>query len=358
MILKLPFNLNAEIQTECWTFYKVAIISAYPQLKPWLLQHCNNLFLTGNFQLTYGENCRIYDQYRYFEQVLTVKEADYTLLDTKERAICYISDMLNRQDYILLECDFTGIDIEGNWDSVRECLIYGIDTQKQTVYVPHLEKGKWVSVEVKISLILRAFQQSQSNINCLYDTLRLLQYRATLFHPIFTGQFCPSLQVFWKDIRYIYKSNTKEMHLLIKKKNSRNDLDQIDVQTYWDGYNACLAGLMIMIQKLLYHKWEEQSIDQNFALTFKRLWEYRVYFGIRNRNLEEYFVPEYVSKHLLDEQYEILLLRNASLFALKYIYYHNEKSLKVILKILQEVKEIDDHLLEDLYVCLSEKINY
>ena len=148
------------------------------------------------------------------------------------------------------------------------------------------------------------------------------------------------------------------MHLLIKKKNSRNDLDQIDVQTYWDGYNACLAGLMIMIQKLLYHKWEEQSIDQNFALTFKRLWEYRVYFGIRNRNLEEYFVPEYVSKHLLDEQYEILLLRNASLFALKYIYYHNEKSLKVILKILQEVKEIDDHLLEDLYVCLSEKINY
>lgn len=358
MLVKLPFNFNAGIQTECWTFYKVAILSAYPQFIPWLNQHCNNLFLTGNFQLAYGENCRLYDQYRYFEQVLCVEEADCTLLDTEEDALWYIKDKLSHQEYILLECDFTGTDIEGDWQLVRECLIYGMDTQNQTVYVPYLQKGRWISSAIKLSILLQAHRKSRGKKDYLHESLRLLQYRATLFRPVFTGKFAPSLHIFWKDIRYIYKSNNKEIRLVEKAVEKGRETEHTVCQIYWDGYNACLSGMIAMVKKLLAQEWILRNLDDNLALTFKRLWEYRVYSKLRNSSLEEHFVPEYLIKNQEYEERNIQLLRNASLFALKYTHYQNEKNLKAILKILHEVKDSEDYLLDDLYIRLSDKIGY
>lgn len=63
----LPIRIDASIQTECWSYYRAAIIEAYPALSEWFIQHYNHLFADKDFNLFYGENGSKYNQFSCYE---------------------------------------------------------------------------------------------------------------------------------------------------------------------------------------------------------------------------------------------------------------------------------------------------
>ena len=74
MIRYLPLELNAIIQSECWTYYKIAILQKQPYFDFWLSTHMNS-YINNKFESEYGELGRKYDL-NYYSNVFDIEEID------------------------------------------------------------------------------------------------------------------------------------------------------------------------------------------------------------------------------------------------------------------------------------------
>ena len=51
----LPLNYNPFIKSECWTFFRVSIIQAYPNVLNWFTEHFDNLTMNNEYECDFGE---------------------------------------------------------------------------------------------------------------------------------------------------------------------------------------------------------------------------------------------------------------------------------------------------------------
>jgi hypothetical protein len=66
----LPISFYKPIETECWTRFRTSIISAYPELSYWFINHLNSLYINNHFEVNYGEYEGKYQTHAHYEAVL------------------------------------------------------------------------------------------------------------------------------------------------------------------------------------------------------------------------------------------------------------------------------------------------
>ncbi len=67
---RLPLCLDADITSECWNFYRMAIVNAYPELDLCLTNRLNHIYMDGHQEIHYGFSMDKENPYRAYEPVL------------------------------------------------------------------------------------------------------------------------------------------------------------------------------------------------------------------------------------------------------------------------------------------------
>ena len=85
---------NPDIKTECWTYFRTAIISAYPNLTNWFVNHLNNIYINTAFQVNYGDYGANYGVLHSYEEVLNTYNENINNL-TRDNIVEYIINKIS-----------------------------------------------------------------------------------------------------------------------------------------------------------------------------------------------------------------------------------------------------------------------
>lgn len=69
---KLPIKIDSYVMSECWTYYKFAIIQTHPNYLEWLAGHMG-LFFAVNCNCFFGDKCYRFPM-EYFNDILQFEE--------------------------------------------------------------------------------------------------------------------------------------------------------------------------------------------------------------------------------------------------------------------------------------------
>jgi hypothetical protein len=158
---KLPIKINAIITSECWTYYKMAIIETSPHQLAWLSSHMD-LYMYHNFWSCFGENSRIYPL-NYYNEILSIHEIPLQQVNIKN-ITQRIIDEIQSEHYIIIDCDFKMLfpDVFQN-SKYHETLLYGFDQEREVFFSTVLQKsGKFEEVEIPFNHLLKSFESIYS----------------------------------------------------------------------------------------------------------------------------------------------------------------------------------------------------
>ncbi|MCI9414738.1 MAG: hypothetical protein HFJ79_06160 [Clostridiales bacterium] len=267
----LPIRIDASIQTECWSYYRAAIIEAYPALSEWFIQHYNHLFADKDFNLFYGENGSKYNQFSCYEEVLHTEGFPHELIRSED-IISFIKAKIDENTYVLFECDFRVL-INREQSYTHEILIYGYDEDKQVFFTPILSnKNKWISQTISYEKVRAAY----AALDCL-DKKRVQEemYRRAYLQPVtlitVNNGYQPYYDLcrFLRDIIHIWEN----VCLVYQGCFSGNTITVRYHEGYWACYNALIEATVEMINGS--HMLEN---GYTYSLNIKKLYEYRVRF--------------------------------------------------------------------------------
>lgn len=143
---KLPVKIDAYVVTECWTYYKLAILQAYENGRRWLASHMEIFMrdLASNFGV--NEELFLPD---YFGNILTYEEIN--MWQTEPDSIVeVIIDAIDQGHYIIMDL------------SIHETLFYGYDKEKQVFYVPWLNtSGRFVETTLSFDETVDFYTRSR-----------------------------------------------------------------------------------------------------------------------------------------------------------------------------------------------------
>lgn len=266
---ELPLCLENSIPTECWSFYRFAIIEAYPHLLPWTVQHYQHIFSNYGWELFHGKNGEKYNQLSYYDDVLTtigLSHADVPSFMLNS----FIKKNIDKGIYPLIECDYSML---SNTDPgyAHEVLVYGYDDESQTFMCPILKYGKWKTELIEYSKFQEAYARFDSLSN---ETVRTNLYRRAYLYPITLLEpkkhYCTSysLSLLYMDVNDI-------LYQAYQIYDTYNTGDDSICPSYygWLGvYNALLiAGRRILVD-------EEFRKEYRYSTNLNRLYVYRVRF--------------------------------------------------------------------------------
>ena len=125
---------------------------------------------------------------------------------------------------------------------------------------------------------------------------------------------------------------------------------------FWEGYNSCLKGILILTERLLENKILTLEFKNYFPLLLKKIWEYRVRQKEQDKVLLKYFNFFDSLNNIYPAARCIKILQNAYMLAIKYTMFGNRAVLKSINNIYQELIIIEDEWLDSLcYTVLKSK---
>ncbi len=136
---KLPVVLQSEIVSECWTFYKMAVIQTHPRLEEWFASKRLDVFLSENGSHScFGEYGAMYPL-SYYGDILHISEVQdpnpIHIVDRIERGI-------DAGQYTIVYLNFTTLFNDTMHESpyIHEMLIYGYDESRRVFYCAHVGK--------------------------------------------------------------------------------------------------------------------------------------------------------------------------------------------------------------------------
>ena len=181
---KLPLKNDPIITSECWTYYKMAIIETHPNAKAWLASHMKLMSTTFPFTKSfYGENMHIHNMH-YYGEILIIEEINpLYLMDNSSFSRKLVAEIDNG-NYIVIYCNTPTLD-DINSDEIfaHEILLYGYDTKRKIFYVlpsptygydterkvyyplPSPNKEPDGGIEVSFSTLEIAYRQMMDNWN-------------------------------------------------------------------------------------------------------------------------------------------------------------------------------------------------
>ena len=157
--MRLPFNTTLNFASECWTYYKLAIISTTPVYKSWLAAHMK-IIMNDRLKCYFGENTKIYD-WEHYDSIL--RQEALRVWDVKPNEI--VETIIN-----YIKCGkYVSVDLDLNvlYRAIGKCwgnsyfhntVFYGFDSKRQCLYTSLLIDGEFVEIEIMYSEVIDAYR--------------------------------------------------------------------------------------------------------------------------------------------------------------------------------------------------------
>lgn len=271
-IKKKPF-----ITSECWSFYRLAILQTSIYADAWLSSHMDIFFIENQFCAVFGDYSGRNYGIDYFNDILKYEKIEmknYSYIEFCNMLFCEI----NSNNYVVLDLNFSYLscDREDKF-KLHENLIYGYDKQKEIFYSFTLKSnGEFVDVEL-------GFDEVYKSYNSIYRYYRDVENGRQRIDRMYNNYGITRIK-----ICETY-DDTKDSHLFIEKikrelngsfvvkkyytLDKDNILEEVDNGIYTG--TACLMGLKKKMKQIA-NVGLDKTIDlKHYINSLKKLDEHR-----------------------------------------------------------------------------------
>lgn len=156
----LKIEKNPVVNSECWTYYKLAVIETSENFNEWLLCHLS-LYINQAGIAVFGENGIMYP-ITYFEDILDITDVDIFSVKDDE-IVDFIIKQINNNRYVILDLNYDRLFYKENTTSfwLHETLIYGYDSQTKKFITPVMTNSNFEELEIDFDTIRLAFLEAQ-----------------------------------------------------------------------------------------------------------------------------------------------------------------------------------------------------
>lgn len=151
----LEIEKNVLITSECWNYYKFAIIQTIPGFEYWLTNHMK-VFLEQGGRAVFGENGTMYP-ISYFFDLLEFKDGNILSINPNS-IIEFLLNKIDANEYIIIDLNYDKIkDHNATTFRLHETLIYGYDFEKKEFITPILEGDIFKESHVAFEAVEKAY---------------------------------------------------------------------------------------------------------------------------------------------------------------------------------------------------------
>ena len=180
----LNVEKNSLITSECFTFYKFAIMQTMPNFDLWLASHMH-IFVDHEIDANFGIHGLLYPLSYYMDML---EFTDAGILSVSEKDIVqFLIDHIDQDEYVIVDLNFEKLyDINSNSTYIHETMIYGYDTERKEVMTFLLENGTFHERRIKFENLLAAYKDAYDlnweNEKSIFDKRRFF-YGLTIVKP-------------------------------------------------------------------------------------------------------------------------------------------------------------------------------
>lgn len=156
----LKIEKNPIINSECWTYYKLAVIETSENFNEWLLCHLR-LYINQAGVAVFGDSGIMYP-ITYFEDILDITSVDVFSIKDDE-IVDFIIEQINNNRYVILDLNYDRLFYNESTTSfwLHETLIYGYDSQVKKFITPVMTNSDFEELEIDFDTIRLAFLEAQ-----------------------------------------------------------------------------------------------------------------------------------------------------------------------------------------------------
>jgi len=270
---KLPIDINATFQSECWTFYKTCILNTYEDGKKWLSTHME-VFLDKNYNAHFGDGERLYPLH-YYSDILDISEVEINNIESNNIVLC-LKELLNEGSYVVLDCDineFFKNDFNNDID-IHEMLLYGFNDNEKVFYSPILNNstGRMEEIHIKYDIIEKSFEKVKKHYQwCNNRFYRMYNFYYPLTVIKKKNWIVSDNEIIKRCMQKIDKELKGEKRI-VSKINGRGE--QVSAYSTFSGL-TCLYGVIEAVNEIV--DTQEVCKEMNFDLTktLLKLYEFR-----------------------------------------------------------------------------------
>lgn len=337
----LPISFYKPIESECWTRFRTSIISAFPELSGWFVNHLNNLYINNFFEVNYGEYEGKYQTLNHYESVLNSYNRSFHGL-TKENIIEYLIQQINDDKYIIIECDTSEIHDYIKNTFFSETIIYGYDTESEIFYS---------EINFSFQQLLEAFQ-SRKELDCSDREKNFIYrqcwYPITLLEVRKDYKSEPNLQLFFNELVRHKRRRYFDITHSTENFNSK----------FREGICSVYEGFLEMLIKIKEGSFDVTKTFHSFPYNYNKLKEFNAIFKWRLEVLDNHYKLLLDTK-IYDEMNLIICKLDISKnLASKYLKNMDIQNITKIYNYTSEVLKIQEKLLDKLMEIIMKNILY
>lgn len=156
------------ITSECWTYYKFAVMQTSTKCNIWLTNHFS-VYLCQDGSALFGENGNMYPL-SYYSDILDIRDGNILSVSSDD-IIDYIKEKINQGYYIILDLNYNKLKCENENFWLHETLIYGY-TQTEFA-TPILINGVFRQEKIAFDVVKSAYEDAckyyKEDLNRLYN---------------------------------------------------------------------------------------------------------------------------------------------------------------------------------------------
>lgn len=338
---KLPICLCPTIRFECWTYQRVAIISAYREFDDWFIHHLNNLYVTSEYDCDFGWFGKKYNQVSHYEDILETQEKLYKAYDC-ESIIPEICRRIDSHTYTIIDIDSSKIYKHFETTFVAQFLIYGYDEEKRIFYTPCPLDG-WHEYEIDWDDFIEAFKVRREFTKEQKGEMTARQNPYPILFITPKLQVKPQIQLsrFYNDLKSVLNAADTTYRF-----QNRENMDFY----FYEGILGVLTGLKDLMQRVLDNQFDIGNLgyDHEFSSGYCKIYEYNSMFHQNLKRLDACF-DLHISNELYSQVEEVLLLTHKLRKAVLVYMNDNKKGhLKNGLHYLDEIKLKEKEIFSNL----------
>lgn len=326
---KLEFNLGNNLSTECWNYYRIAIIESDTTTKDWSFQKLDHIYADNNYNIFFGEHGIRYNLFRYYNEVL--ESIGYFASEISGNfLIDFIKKSIDDNKYVLIECNYNYLNLS-RYPKNQDILIYGYNDKTESFYAPILFDYNWKEISLNYTYIKDYY--IKYHFNNIQSDIRTERIDFLFSYPIVTLQLKknsirnPNICSFATELKKIYTYSFRDYKYIFRTLNEENE------EFY--GYLSCI--------QLLIKACDFFNEDYNFILNLRKLYEYKIRY---DKSIQYYI--DYFSLAIEINVSLIHLLETSLLLSIKYFITKDAKYINKTKNILKKIYQEEILKIEEL----------
>lgn len=233
---KLPIKFDSYVITECWTFYKIAIIQTHSKYSEWLAGHMG-LVMSDDYYTMYGNESGRFGM-EYYNDILQFEEINISS-SSDTHIVEIIKKEIDNGNYVIFDCNFNGLytDAEPETHDIHEILIYGYNDEKRIAYTAFMSSEKFVEAEFPYKNIEKGYALT---LKWFSEKPKEIYYRRSWFYPVTKIRLRNKIYCIDPLFNLIQKLDNEYAGCTCKKTNL-NDVGVAETHTYYYGTSIVSA---------------------------------------------------------------------------------------------------------------------